>query len=260
MDTDNTAISNAPAQNVGDTERQASMIAGGVVAAFGLYRLMKKGWVDGPALLATGGGLIARGTTGRCIAYQALGVNTAQSPEEKDAKKPGEDGIHVHEVVTVDKSPAEVYAFWRDFENLPHFMKHLESVTVQDATRSHWAAKAPMGKTVAWDAQIINDVPNTVIAWQSLPGADIPNAGSVRFEPASGNRGTEVRVTLQYNPPAHQVGAMVAKLFGEEPSMQVSEDLRRLKALLETGEVPSVAGQPEGPRSMKGRMLTQLEK
>jgi uncharacterized membrane protein len=246
--------------NVGDMERKVSMVGGGLMAAFGVYRLVKKGWADGSAMILTGGGMIARGATGHCMAYQALGMNTAISQDEKNAKKPGEDGILVQEVITIDKSPAEVYAFWRDFENLPRFMDHLESVTILDENKSHWVAKAPLGRTVAWDAQIINDVPNTLIAWQSLPGADVDNAGSVRFEPAAGNRGTEVRVTLQYNPPAHQIGAAVARLFGEEPSVQVSEDLRRLKSILETGEVPQTDGQPEGARSLKGRLLSKMEK
>jgi uncharacterized membrane protein len=145
--------------------------------------------------------------------------------------------MHVKKAITVNRSPDEVYRFWHDFQNLPRFMDHLESVKVTGDRRSHWKAKAPAGKTVEWDAEIVEDRPNELIAWRSVDGADVRNSGSVRFVPAPGGRGTEIRVELEYAPPGGVIGATIAKLFGEEPAQQVGSDLRRLKQVLETGEV-----------------------
>jgi uncharacterized membrane protein len=145
-------------------------------------------------------------------------------------------GIHVVRAITVNRAPEEVYRFWHDFPNLPRFMAHLESVEVVDG-RSHWRAKGPAGTMIEWDADITVDRPGEIIAWHSRDGADVPNSGSVIFLPAPGGRGTEVRVELRYRPPAGSVGAAIAKLFGEEPGQQIQGDLRRLKQVLETGEV-----------------------
>lgn len=157
-------------------------------------------------------------------------------------------GVRVRRSVTVNRSPEEAYRFWRDFGNLPRFMRHLESVEVLEGGRSRWRATAPAGRTVEWEAELVEDRPNEVIAWRSLPGADVDNAGVVRFVPAPGGRGTEVRVELEYRPPGGKVGQLAAKLFGEEPAQQVSGDLRRFKQVLETGEVvqsdASVHGEP----------------
>ena len=149
----------------------------------------------------------------------------------------GNQGIHAKASCIVNRSPEEVYSFWRNFENLPRFMKHLESVRDLGNGRSHWVAKGPAGTKVEWDATIIADVPNEVITWRSLEDSDVDNAGAVRFEAAPGGRGTIIKVNLQYNPPAGVIGATIAKLFGEEPEQQVTEDLRRFKQVLEVGEV-----------------------
>jgi uncharacterized membrane protein len=146
-------------------------------------------------------------------------------------------GIQVKKSITINCSREEAYPFWRDFENLPRFMAHLESVRVLDQRRSYWKAKAPLGATVEWTAEIIEDRPNEIIAWRSTEEADVTNSGQVRFMPAPGGRGTEVHVELRYDPPGGIIGATVAKLFGEEPSQQVDGDLRRFKQLLEVGEV-----------------------
>lgn len=146
------------------------------------------------------------------------------------------DGIHVKQSITIRATPGQVYGFWRDLENLPKFMRHLESVKVYNG-KSLWSAKAPGGTTVEWVAEFTEDRPNSRIAWRSLPGSSIPNHGSVRFESAPGNQGTEVHVELFYEPPAGALGSLVAKLFGEEPKQQIKSDLRRLKQVLETGEV-----------------------
>lgn len=144
--------------------------------------------------------------------------------------------IHVVRSITVNRPPETVYHFWRDLQNLPRFMTHLESVEVMNGT-STWRAKAPAGMTVEWQAEIIQDRPNEVIAWRSLDGASVPNRGAVRFLPAPGGRGTQVHVELKYDPPGGMLTAAIAKLFGEEPSQQIAGDLRRLKQVLETGSV-----------------------
>ena len=149
----------------------------------------------------------------------------------------GNQGVHAKASCIVNRAPDEVYRFWRSFDNLPRFMRHLESVRELGDGRSHWVAKGPAGTTVEWDATIIADVPGEVITWRSLEGSDVDNAGAVRFEAATGNRGTIVKVNIQYNPPAGIVGAAVAKLFGEEPEQQLDDDLRRFKQVMEVGEV-----------------------
>ena len=149
-----------------------------------------------------------------------------------------ERGAKVERVTTINKSVSEVYRFWRNFENLPRFMRHRESVRQLGGNRSRWRATGPAGVSVEWDAEILQDRPNEWIAWRSLPGAQVENSGSVRFSPAPGARGTEVRVQLQYVPPAGALGRTVARLFGEEPDQQVREDLHRFKQLMETGEIP----------------------
>ena len=160
--------------------------------------------------------------------------------------------MHLKKAITVNRAPEEVYRFWHDFRNLPRFMRHLEDVQVTGSRRSHWKAKAPAGMTVEWDAVVVDDRPNELIAWRSLEGADVDNSGSVRFTPAPGGRGTEVRVELDYAPPGGAVGATIAKLFGEEPEQQVQDDLRRFKQVLETGEVvyseATVHGRPHPAR------------
>lgn len=147
----------------------------------------------------------------------------------------GSAGIHVEEAITVNRPVFDVFRFWRNFENLPAFMKHLESVSEREAGVTHWVALGPAGTQVEWDARIINEIDNKLIGWQSLEGSTISTAGSVNFRESP--RGTEVRVHLQYNPPAGRLGAAVAWLFGEEPNIQVREDLRRFKQLIETGEI-----------------------
>jgi uncharacterized membrane protein len=166
----------------------------------------------------------------------ALDVICARQLSTDDGTAEG-DTNQVRTSMIINRSPEEVYQFWRRLENLPTFMRHLESVSVTGEGRSHWVAKAPAGSSVEWDAEITEDRPNELIAWRSLKGADVDNSGSVRFEPATGGRGTVVHVEMEYNPPGGVLGAIVAKLFGEEPGQQAQESLRCLKQVLETGEV-----------------------
>jgi uncharacterized membrane protein len=218
--------------NVGKTERLVSGVAGAALIALALRRKRLR-----PLLLTVGGNLISRGVTGRCPINRALGRNTARGERSSPATSVARgQGIKVERSVVVNRPAAELFRFWRQLENLPRFMDHLEAVTVLDENRSHWVAKAPAGTKVEWDATIHNEIEDELIAWRSLPGADVDNAGSVHFIPIG--QSTEVRVVLSYDPPAGRIGATVAKLLGEEPGQQVEDDLRRLKQVVEAGEVP----------------------
>jgi uncharacterized membrane protein len=176
--------------------------------------------------------------TAAVLGVTALDVITAQqlSGRRHDGRT-ASGGIHVRKSLVINHSPEELYRFWHNFENLPRFMYHLESVQPTGDRRSHWVVKGPAGTMVEWDAEITEDRPNELIAWRSLEGSDVDNQGVVRFERAPGNRGTIVRVEIEYNPPGGIIGATIAKLFGKEPGQQVQDDLRRFKQLIETGEV-----------------------
>jgi uncharacterized membrane protein len=166
--------------------------------------------------------------------------------------------IALTKAIAVNATPEQCYDAWRNFERLPRFMKHLEEVRMTGEKRSHWVARGPGGMRVEWDAETTADVPNTQISWRSLPGATVENEGSVSFEPGPAGRGTLVRVNLQYRPPGGSAGSIVARLFGEEPTMQIPEDLRRFKRLVETGEIPTIEGQPHGRRSALGRTFQRM--
>lgn len=225
--------------NVGRNERILSGIAALALGVYSLRRRRLRG-----VLLPVAGGLLSRALTGFCPVNRALGRNSAGGEERTSpvASIGRGEGIKVEQAVTINRPREEIYRFWRNFENLPRFMDHLESVRVLDDRRSHWIAKGPVGSRVEWDAEIHNEIPNELIAWRSLPGAEVDHAGSVHFSPVH-NDGTEVRVILRYDPPAGKMGAAVARLFGEEPSHQVAEDLRRFKQVMEAGEFAG-AGRP----------------
>lgn len=228
--------------NVGSYERWASAIGGGALTAYGLTRRSRSGLL----LSILGAGMLYRGTTGHCNVYEALGVNTATNREGESRLASVARDVHVEQSITVNKSPAEIYSFWREFGNLPRFMKHLESVTTLASGISRWVAKGPTGEPVEWDAEIYNEKENELISWRSLPGSEFVNAGTVRFEPAAGDRGTIVRVTMNYNVTGGKVTAALARLLGQAPEQMVAEDLRRLKQILETGEVATIEGQTSG--------------
>lgn len=154
--------------------------------------------------------------------------------------------LDVRRGITVNRPTDEVYRFWRDLENLPRFMQHLESVTETGGGRSHWVANGPAGTTIEWDAEILEDRPNERITWRSVGDSGVRNEGAVRFAKAPADRGTEVHVELRYDAPGGTAGAAVARLFGEEPAQQIRDDLRRFKQVLETGEVLLSDGSPGG--------------
>jgi uncharacterized membrane protein len=157
--------------------------------------------------------------------------------------------IHITKTVAINRSPEAVYSFWRNFSNLPRVMRHLESVEQTGDNRSRWVAKGPAGKRVEWEAETTKDRPNECIAWRSIPGSGIENSGSVKFESAAGKRGTLVHVELSYRPPVGALGASVAKLLATDPQIQLTDDLHRLKQILEAGEIITTEGQPAGRKN-----------
>jgi uncharacterized membrane protein len=235
-------------QNIANSERIGSVAIGAALVGYGLRRRDTVGVIT--ALV--GGAFISRGASGHCPLYQSLGVSTGEAEAVLDPRaRPdvtsraatvnARKALKVERTATIEMSRSELYTFWRNFENLPRFMEHLVSVKVLTPTRSHWVAKAPAGMTVEWDAELVNDIPDTLIAWKSVGDADVPNAGSVHFSDAPGDRGTIVKVVMDVEHPGGTVGKVVAKLFGEDPDREVREDLRKFKQLMETGEVTTSA-------------------
>ena len=219
-------------RNISETERWVSMAAGAGLVAYGLTRRR------GTGLLVAGLGawLARRGMTGHCDTYQMLGLNTAGTGEDTRRALGGPAGVIVEESVVINRPISELYRFWRNLENLPRFMSHLESVERITDTLSRWRAKAPAGTTVEWNAEIINEVPDQVIGWKSIEGSDVASAGSVNFDEAAGGRGTRVQVRLQYSPPGGKVGDAVARLLGSDAATQIRQDLQRFKQLVESGQ------------------------
>jgi len=231
-----------PATNISDTERWLSVVGGGALALFGLTR----GTLGGLALALGGGVLLHRGLSGHCMVYHNLGLNTANQDHGPATIVPAGQGVKVEQAITVNAPVEKLFNFWRNLENLPQIMHHLKTVRNQGNKRSHWVADAPLGAKVEWDAEIINEKPNELIAWRSLEGSQVDNAGSVHFTPAPGGRGTEVRVVLKYDLPAGKVGAALARIFRYAPEQQIADELGRFKKLMETGEIATTQGQPSG--------------
>ncbi len=223
-------IRSALAVNLPQTERIGSIAAGAGLVLYGMSRRS----LGGLLVALLGGALIRRGATGHCDVYERLGINSGSLNNE--AGVPGDKGIKVVRTITVARSPDEVYRYWRKLENLPRFMSHLESVRELDERRSAWVVRGPLGHEVTWTAEIISDREGEMIAWESLPGAEVQNAGSVWFQ-SRGPGATEVKVAIQYQPPAGIIGASLAKFFGEAPEQQLEEDLAHFKTLIESGEV-----------------------
>ncbi len=223
--------------NVGENERIASVLGGGLLALWGLRRFSVMGFVTA----ALGGALVYRGATGHCPAFAQLGMSTAGKGKATEA-------VRVAVAVTVNRPRDEVYAFWRKLENLPRFMHHLSSVQQTGEKTSHWEAQVPGGMgTVAWDAKITREEPGEHLAWESNADAPVRNAGVVRFADAPGERGTEVHATIEYRPPAGEVGTATARLPDPALRQLVKVDVRRFKSMIEAGERPTSKGKPTGP-------------
>lgn len=224
--------------NVGAVERRASIAAG--VAMLSYLVRKRPNMLIGLPMGLEAGYMLYRGATGHCVIYQMMDINRADN---------GHAGIKVERAVTVNKPRQELYRIWRNFENLPRFMTHLQKVSVDELggdRRSHWVAKAPLGREIEWDSEITEERDNEYLEWRSLPGSIVASVGSVEFSDAPGGRGTIVKVSMQYHPLGGSMAAAFAKLFGEEPDVQVREDLRHFKQIMETGEIPSIEGQPSG--------------
>jgi uncharacterized membrane protein len=241
--------------NVAAVERMGSVAGGLGLMAWGVAR---RGW-PGLLMALAGGALIRRGVTGHCALYQRLGVNSAQGAAGSaqgaagtsggslgeqlgrgqskgrwgGAGVRGHKGFKVEGMVWVNCSPELAFAGWRNLENLPCFMPEILSVKEDANGRSHWVASGPMGSRVEWDAEVVNEHPGELIAWQSLPEAEVQNAGSVRFEASQG--GCLVRVALQYYSPAGSLGKGVARIFGEAPEQKLPQNLGHFKQWIETG-------------------------
>jgi len=235
-----------PVQNIHQAERIASVLAGGALAWYGVREGLKSRPLQGVALALAGGALVRRGATGYCDLYRALGIHTNTGEPGANATIAYQQGVRVDRSVTVNASREDVYAFWRNLDNLPRFMKYVRSVKVLDASHSHWIVDGPAGQKLEWDAEIINEIPNELLAWRSLPGASINNTGSVRFDHATAGRGTRISVSLQYDPPAGQLAVLFAKIFGKDADSEIDTDLHRFKNIIEAGEIPTSSGQPTG--------------
>lgn len=219
-------VSGSSRVNVGESERLISAAGGALLVMYGLGR----GSLAGLVLAAAGGALAWRGVTGYCPVNESLGRNSAEGHAT--------DAIEISKVLTINKPREEVFRFWRNHENLPKFMRHLEDVKQIDDKHSHWKARIPGGVgTIEWDAEIIQEVENERIVWRSVEGATVDNAGEVRFMDAPNGRGTELHTTIQYRPPAGQLGELASKLFNPAFKSMIETDLRRFKQLMETGQV-----------------------
>ncbi len=227
-------------RNVNNWERALSVAAGAGLLAWAARKQSGR-----KTSVPLGVFLVSRGASGYCPVNHAIGRDTRR--QDTRTALAGPRGVKVLESITISKPPSEVYAVWNDLSNLPRFMANIERVDTLGGDRSHWVARAPGGIRLEWDARVLQRIPGQLISWQSLPGSEIATAGSVRFEPANG-RGTRVTVNLQYSGPGGKVSAALAKLVGQSPSSETQEGLRRLKSMLEAGEVPTVAGQPHGKR------------
>lgn len=223
----------------------AALVFGG--AALFAYAARERN-IKGLGAALAGVPLAFRGATGHWVPRtfsRNFGVTgeAAEAPEAREAAAP----FAVRASLTVGRPADELYAYWRQLENLPRFMKNLEFVT-EEGGISHWVGKSPLGMKISWDAKIVDDRPGRVISWRSLAASQIDNSGWVRFEPATGGRGTVVRVHMDVKTPENLFGRALARLTHKGVELEVQEDLRRFKALMETGEVPSIEGQPAGDR------------
>ena len=230
-------FSSSENENRGSIARKAGwwtgIAGGGALAVIGLTR---RSW-PGVAMAAAGGLMIAGGVK------QLRAGNAPRS-------------IHVERSFLINRPVEEVYSFWRNFENLPKFMRHLKSVKVTSEKESRWQARAPIAGSIEWDAEIVDEQPNAFIVWRSKEGAMVPNNGSVIFEKASDyHGGTRLTVVMNYEPPAGKLGSIFATMFGEDADQQVREDLRKFKQLMEAGEVATTVGQPHGRRTAFVRMV-----
>jgi uncharacterized membrane protein len=192
------------------------------------------------------------------LGVAAIDLLCAQELSRKEGTMTEDGALRVTRSIVVNRTAEEVYRFWRDFENLPRFMYHLKSVRMTEPGRSHWVTAAPGGSSVSWDSELVADHPNELLAWRSVEGSQVETAGTVRFEPRPGGRGTIVRIELEYRPPGGIAGAAFASVFNQSAQQQLHDDLRRLKQVLETGEIVRSDGSPHGTGSVVQRPAQPL--
>ena len=219
------------AQNQNSLPSGAGATAGSEDAPRAAHREMVVAERRGPSTATIVGAAVAGAIAGGAIPFLLSGRASSRGTGSSQSA----DDRLVAQSVIVNRPPLEIYTFWRDFTNLSKFMDNIKSVEKLSDTRSHWVIKAPAGTSVEFDSRVVEDVPGRAIAWESEEGASVPNRGRVEFIETSTGNGTNVRVTLSYDPPAGAAGRMVAKLFQREPAVQAREDLARLKQLLEGG-------------------------
>jgi uncharacterized membrane protein len=221
---DPVGIQELNARRTRSVQRWGALLGGGAMAVYGVTRRSRMGFA-----LAGAGGVLAY-----------LGATADRAPREFTAETS----------LLLNVAPQEAYRFWHNFENFPRFMRHLASVNVTGDRRSHWVAYGPLGHRIEWETEIIDEREPEFITWRSLPGSEVSVDGTVSFRPAAANRGTEVAVTITYRPPAGAMGKAFAKLMGRDPGFMIRQDMRRFKALIETGEAPTTEGQSHGPRGV----------
>lgn len=243
---DEDAVHPGPEVNIGPFERAASITLGAALVALALSRRRAAGaFVFG----LLGSYLSWRGTTGHCLVYDALDTGSAEDEEDERLDAGGHDDVSVEASATIARSPEEVYAFVRRLENAPRFLTFVDAVRTRDDARSSWAGRTPDGRPVEWGAEILEDRPGELIVWRSEPGAVVHHAGAVTFRPAPGGLATEVRLEIEYDPPGAPLGRAVAHVMGSAPPYPVEEDLRRLRQILEGGEIVTMRGQPQSGES-----------
>ncbi len=248
-------MQNHSGMNVGDSERLISGLVGGAFLIMAAQQ--KKSWLVTPAAVL-GLSMIGRGVTGKCRVYRELGIDSSQGGHHLAIPGGLLNGtVKVQKTVTIKGSPAQIYQFWRKFDNLPKFMQNLESVSETSPGHTHWLARGPGDVQLEWDAHIHEDTANERISWATAEHSPIQHNGSVSFREDPAGRGTQVKVTLRYDIPGGKLGQGLAKLLGSEPGQQLDADLRRLKMFLETGEVARTDGQSAGSnRDTTGQMST----
>jgi uncharacterized membrane protein len=246
--------------NVPENERTMSLIGGGLLTVFGVVVTLAKRNPVGALLALLGGSLIYQGATGYSPLYKMLGANRAVRTNQRRVSVPHEQGEHISAVVVINRPVEELYAIWKNFQNLPQIMSYLDKVEIKDDKHSRWTVKSPVGTNVSWDAEVINDVPNEVIGWRSLASAQVANAGSVRFRPAPYRQGsTEIRVTLEYVAPGQKLGVAVAKWLGQHPEQQLQDDLERFKMYIENNEFKPAGPPTSWLRTDEGQFRAQDE-
>ncbi len=238
--------------NVGQAERWISASSGGGLVVYGLLR---RDWV-GAALATVGSGLVYRGLTGHSFLYQAFDLVTVGQSPSTLSSIPGKRGVRVRRRMTINRSAEDLYNFWYDVEKAPLYMTGIESVTRTGDRTSQWIAKGPLGNTVKWNSELLQNIPGKLISWHAHGPSTTGSAGKVTFEPAPDSFGTVVTLELDFLQFKGPLGTSIGKIVGHLPERMAQKNLRQFKELMETGQIATIKGQPVGkgqPQSKQGR-------